>query len=228
MSLPAYDGSAWAALFLGLLFGLALEGAGFGSPRKLTAQFLLRDFAVLKVMFTAVVTAAAGLWLCERFGIIAANSYFVHTPYFWGMLLGGLLIGAGFAIGGYCPGTSAVGLAGGRLDALAFIAGMVAGVWVFAGGYAWLAPLYTAGQGPKGQTVPGLLGLPAWAILLAMVIAVAVVFRLAAWLEPRFGGALTAREVATVPAARPGARTPSGTDEGEARPHDARGTLHAR
>lgn len=206
MSLPAYESGAWAALFLGVLFGLALEGAGFGSPRKLTAQFIFRDFAVLKVMFTAVVTAAIGLWLCEALGIIAAGSYFVHTPYYWGMALGGALIGAGFAIGGYCPGTSVVGLASGRLDALAFGAGMVVGVWAFAGGYAWLAPIYTAAQGARGQTLDDLLGVPAWLVLLVLVAAVVAVFQVARRVEPRFGGALTAQDVA------------AGTDSAAARP----------
>lgn len=213
MSLPAYDSSAWAALFLGLLFGIALEGAGFASPRKLTAQFLLRDFAVLKVMFTAVVTAAVGLWLCKALGVIAPKSYFIHTPYYWAMLLGGVLIGAGFAIGGYCPGTSAVGLAAGRLDALAFIAGMVVGVWAFAGGYAWILPLYTAAQGPKAQTVYELLGIPAGAVVFAMLVLVVVVYRVAARVEPRFGGQLGAEMIAagTDEAAPPAPRGPGGT-----------------
>lgn len=196
MSLPAYESGAWAALFLGLLFGLALEGAGFASPRKLTAQFLFRDFAVLKVMFTAVVIAAVGLWLCEALGIVASGSYFVHTPYYWGMALGGALIGAGFAVGGYCPGTSAVGLAGGRLDALAFIAGMVVGVWAFAGGFAWLEPIYTGAQGDRGQTLDALIGIPAWIILLVLIGAVVGVFRIAAIVEPRRGGQITARDLA--------------------------------
>ncbi len=210
MSLPAYESGAWAALFLGVLFGLALEGAGFASPRKLTGQFLFRDFAVLKVMFTAVVTAAVGLWLCQALGVIAAGSYFVHTPYYWGMALGGALIGAGFAVGGYCPGTSVVGLAGGRLDALAFAAGMVVGVWVFAGGYAWFEPIYSGAQGARGQTLDALLGVPAWLVLLVLVAMLVAVFRVAARVEPRFGGPLSSADIAAGRAGEGGQEQPVG------------------
>lgn len=218
MSVPAYESGPWAAILLGLLFGLALEGAGFGSPRKLTAQFTLRDFAVLKVMFTAVVTAAAGLTVLELAGVLAPGSYFIHTPYYLPFALGGALIGAGFAIGGYCPGTSVVGLAGGRLDALAFVAGMVVGVWIFAGGFAWLAPLYEATPGPKAQRVSDLLGLPAWSIVLLLVLAAALLFRLAGPIERRFGGPLSASDVVAPGKPRPtaaarmggGAASPAG------------------
>ncbi len=197
MSLPAYDASAWAALFLGLLFGLALEGAGFSSPRKLTGQFTFRDFTVLKVMFTAVVVAAAGLWLCELLGVIAGpGAIFIHTPYYWAFALGGALIGAGFAVGGYCPGTSVTGLAGGRLDALAFMAGMVAGVALFAGGYRAIEPLYDAAQGPQAQRVDELLAVPTWVVILVLVAATAGLFRLGDVVERRLGGPFSAREIA--------------------------------
>lgn len=204
MSVPAYESGPWAAILLGLLFGLALEGAGFGSPRKLTAQFTLRDFAVLKVMFTAVVTAALGLTVLEMAGALAPGSYFIHTPYYLPFAIGGALIGAGFAIGGYCPGTSVVGLAGGRLDALAFVAGMVVGVWIFAGGFAWLAPLYEATQGPRAQRMSDLLGVPAWAIVAVLIVAAALLFRLAGPIERRFGGPLSAAEVVQPAKRRPG------------------------
>lgn len=204
MSLPAYDGSPWAALLLGLLFGLALEGAGFASPRKLTGQFTLRDFTVLKVMFTAVVVAAAGLWLAEMLGAIAGpRAIFIHTPYYWAFALGGALIGAGFAVGGYCPGTAAVGLAGGRLDALVFIAGMVVGIGLFAGGFQAIEPLYTAAEGQKAQRVDALVGVPAWLVILALAAAVAAVFRVGGVMERRRGGPYSAADIAAPDGSRP-------------------------
>jgi uncharacterized membrane protein YedE/YeeE len=107
MNWPLYDNGVLSGPFLGLLFGLALEGAGFGSARKLTAQVTLRDFSVFKVMFTAVVVATIGLWLSEIFGLIAPHSVYIPTLFLWSMALGGVLIGTGFALGGYCPGTPA-------------------------------------------------------------------------------------------------------------------------
>jgi len=192
---PLYDAGFWPALLLGLFFGLALEGAGFGSPRKLTAQFTLRDFAVFKVMFTAVLVAATGLWLAETAGLIAGNSVYVPTLYFWAIALGGALIGAGFALGGYCPGTSATGLASGRWDALVFIAGMVVGVWIFAGAFDAIEPLYLAAEGPKSQTLDQLIGLPTPVILAVFAVVAVAGFRLGSRLEARFGGPVGAAEI---------------------------------
>jgi hypothetical protein len=196
MSLPLYDNGILPALLLGLLFGLVLEGAGFGSARKLTAQFTLRDFTVFKVMFTAVIVAAVGLWLAEVAGLMAARSVYIPTLFWWSIALGGALIGAGFALGGYCPGTSAVAVASGRLDALVFVAGMVIGVAVFAILFEPLLPFYQAAQAPKGQTLDQLTGLPV-PLILAVLAAMAVAgFWLGGRLERRFGGPLSAMEVA--------------------------------
>ena len=62
--MPLNDAGIWSGLLCGVLFGWVLESAGFGSPCKLTGQFKLNDWSVLKVMFTAIVVAgAAGLVL---------------------------------------------------------------------------------------------------------------------------------------------------------------------
>ena len=195
MSWPLYDGGFWPALLLGLLFGLALEGGGMGSPRKLAAQFTLRDFTVFKVMFSALIVAGAGLWLVEVGGWVAPRSVYIPTLFFWSIAAGGALIGAGFAIGGYCPGTSAVGLASGRWDALTFIAGMVAGVALFAGVFDLIEPLYDAAQGLRGQTLNQLLGVPAPAILIVLAVLAVLGFWLGSRLEARFGGPLRAEEI---------------------------------
>lgn len=121
------------ALLVGAAFGFWLERAGFGSSRKLTAIFYLRDFAVLKVMFSAMATAALGLQLLSATGHIDLASLYVPPSILWPQAVGGLLFGAGFVAGGWCPGTAAVGLGSGRLDALVFLLGAMAGSLVFAG-----------------------------------------------------------------------------------------------
>ncbi len=190
MDQPLYDNGVAAGLLAGVLFGYILEAAGFGSPRKLTAQFRLQDWSVFKVMFTAVIVAAVGLWLLEVFGIFGLSAVYVPTTFFWAMALGGLLIGAGFAIGGYCPGTSVAGLASGRFDALVFMLGMVLGVAGFAWLYEPLRPLYTAAQGPQRQTLPDLFGVPVWAVLAVLIAIAAGGFVLGSWMERKLGGPL--------------------------------------
>jgi hypothetical protein len=172
-----------------------LENAGFASPRKLTAQFRLSDWSVFKVMFTAVIVAAIGLYAAAEFGWMQTNGIFIPTTFFWATLTGGALVGAGMAVGGYCPGTSTVGFATGRLDALVFMGGMVLGTGLFAGAFDSLKGFYFAAEGPQAQTLSALIGIPTWAVL-TFLIAIAVAgFALGARLERRYGGPLTAEEL---------------------------------
>ena len=65
------------ALVVGLTFGTALERAGLGSARKLAGQFYLTDFTVLKVMFSAIVTAMLGLFWLGRLGVLDLTRVYV-------------------------------------------------------------------------------------------------------------------------------------------------------
>ena len=104
------------ALVLGPGFGFALERAGFGSARKLTAVFYLYDMAVVKVMFTAIVTAMAGLVALSAMGVLDMAELYIEPTSLAAQALGGLVFGAGFIVGGYCPGTSIAAIATGRKD----------------------------------------------------------------------------------------------------------------
>jgi hypothetical protein len=120
------------ALALGIGFGFSLERAGFGSARKLTAVFYLHDMAVVKVMFTAIVTAMIGLAVLSAAGLLDLKELYVEPTNFLAQGLGGLVFGAGFIIGGYCPGTAVAAMATGRKDGVAFALGMLAGVLAYA------------------------------------------------------------------------------------------------
>lgn len=193
MSLPIFDEGVASGLLFGILFGYVLESAGFGSPRKLTAQFRFTDWSVFKVMFTAILVAAAGIAAAHAAGVLKLDDIFIPTTYFWATLLGGALVGAGMAVGGYCPGTSAAAFASGRLDAVVFMVGMVLGTGAFAGAFDVLKPLYLAAPGPEGQTLMDLFGVSVWIILAVLVVAAIGGFLLGARLEKAAGGALTAQ-----------------------------------
>jgi hypothetical protein len=146
------------ALLLGLGFGFCLERAGFGSARKLTAVFYLYDMAVVKVMFTAIVTTMAGLFLLSAGGWLDLSELYLEPTSYAAQILGGLLFGAGFIVGGYCPGTSLSAAATGRKDGMLFILGMLAGVMAYAeftpGLEAWVK------AGSRGElTLPTLTGI---------------------------------------------------------------------
>jgi uncharacterized protein len=120
-----------ASLALGFFFGFFLERAGFSSALKLTGQFYFRDFSVLKVMFSAIVVAMLGLAWLSLPGVVDMGQVYVPDAYLWPQIVGGLLLGAGFIVGGYCPGTSVVAAATGKLDGFFFLAGIFAGIFGF-------------------------------------------------------------------------------------------------
>lgn len=94
-------GAGLVALSFGFAFGFILEQAGFGNSRKLAGQFYLRDMTVLKVMFTAIVVAMVLVFLSSALQLLDFERVWVNPTHLWPQLLGGLLLGAGFLIGGY-------------------------------------------------------------------------------------------------------------------------------
>jgi uncharacterized membrane protein YedE/YeeE len=171
MDMTALGTSLWIALAIGVGFGFFLERAGLGNSVKLAAQFYLRDLTVFKVMFSAIVTAMLGLFLLSTVGLVDLARLEVPGTFLWSQLIGGLVFGVGFVIGGYCPGTGCVALSSGRLDGVAVLVGMGVGVFGFGELFPWLRGLYTASAiGPA--TLPGLLGWP-HAVVVGLVALVA-------------------------------------------------------
>jgi len=153
--------SLWLALLLGVGFGFFLERAGLGSSVKLAAQFYFTDLTVFKVMFTAIVTALVGLGAFSAVGLVDLARIELPRTFVLPQLVGGLVFGVGFVVGGYCPGTGCVGLSSGRLDAVAVVVGMLVGAFAFAEVYPLLAEFYVTT--PLGAiTLPELVGIPGW------------------------------------------------------------------
>ena len=120
------------AFVIGIGFGFILEAAGFSTSRKLVGLFYGYDFTVLKVFFTAAVTAAIGIFILNQFGVVDYGAIYVPTTFLWPTVVGGSIMGLGFIIGGFCPGTSVCAAAIGKLDALAFVGGIMLGVFIYA------------------------------------------------------------------------------------------------
>ena len=151
MNLPLYSyeiiSSSWnlvLALIIGIGFGFILERGGLGNARKLIGQFLLTDLTVYKVMFSAIVTAMSGLFFLSATGDL--NFQLIEFPdsFLMPQLLGGLILGAGFAIAGYCPGTTLVGMATGKIDAFYCFIGLFVGSWLFSLSYHLIESFYSS------------------------------------------------------------------------------------
>jgi len=171
------------AVVLGAAFGFVLERSGFGRAQRLVAQFYLTDMAVFRVMFTAVVTAAVGTSLLAAVGLLDLKAVTVNYPTFlWPMIVGGLLVGAGFVISGYCPGTSVVAAASGKLDGAVTVLGTILGGLA----YAELQPALGAfhDSGKLGSVfLYDLLGVPALALALVVAPVAVLTFKGAARIE---------------------------------------------
>lgn len=175
------------AFVIGIGFGFFLERAGFGSARKLAAQFYLRDLSVLKVMFTAIITAMTGLYLLSRFGFVDLSLVYLVPTFLVPQIVGGLLLGVGFTIGGYCPGTSCVSAATGRVDGMVYLLGMIAGLVGFAEFYPHVENF--AHTTPMGQiTLARLFDVPYGLLVFAVVLMALGAFMAAEWAEKKFGG----------------------------------------
>ena len=160
------------AFVLGIGFGFCLERAGFGSARKLAAQFYLYDMSVFKVMFTAIVTAMLGVTYLGWIGWLDLGQVYLVPTFLGPQILGGLVLGVGFVVGGYCPGTSAAAVATGRVDGMVYALGIFAGTFAYAELYPSIKAFVNSNA--MGQvTLPEVLGLP-WGVIVFVVVVIAV------------------------------------------------------
>jgi uncharacterized membrane protein YedE/YeeE len=172
------------AVTIGIAFGWALERAGLGDARKLAGQFYLTDLTVLKVMFSAIVTAMLGAYWLARLGVLDLSRVYVPETFLLPQLVGGVLFGVGFAIAGLCPGTSCVAAATGKGDGAMVMLGMFAGVLVTGLGFNTLWDFYDS-TSRGALTLPQLLHVP-YGVLVAGVVAMALLaFRFAEHVEQR-------------------------------------------
>jgi uncharacterized membrane protein YedE/YeeE len=176
------------AFAIGIGFGFFLERAGFGSARKLVAQFYLTDMAVFKVMFSAIVTALLGVTYLGWIGVLDLDLVYLVPTFIGPQLVGGLLLGVGFVVGGYCPGTAVAALSTGRVDGMAYALGLFAGTVVYAESYSAIRQLVNA-DARGALTLPQAFDLP-WGVVVFAVVLVAVGgFYGATLIERRFGEA---------------------------------------
>ena len=173
------------AFVIGIGFGFVLEASGFSSSRKLAGMFYGYDTVVLKVFFTAAVTASLGLLFFSLFGWIDLSLIYINPTYLWSAITGGVIMGAGFIMGGFCPGTSFCGAAIGKIDAMIFIAGLFIGVLIFTEGYPLFEKLYMA-EFLGAPKVSDSLGMKDGVFAFLLVLAALGMFWAGEWAEKKF------------------------------------------
>ena len=173
------------AFFIGIGFGFVLEQSGFSSSRKLAGVFYGYDMVVLKVFFTAAITAMLGMLYFSLFGWIDLSLVFVNPMYLWSAIIGGIIMGAGFITGGFCPGTSICGAAIGKIDAMIFIIGIFIGVFIFGEGYPIWNKLYN-GYFLGSPKLSDSLGLSDGIFAFLLIVIALGMFWGAEWVEKKF------------------------------------------
>lgn len=165
------------ALLVGVVMGVLIQRVGASSPKMILRALRLEDLTIIKFMATTIAVGMLGVYVLGAFIPMHLD---IKPTYLVGVIVGGLVFGVGFAVGGYCPGTCVVGIGERRIDALFALVGGIAGALLFTAAYRLIeAPLIKPLSYGK-LTIPGLLHLPAAGV----AIAVAAIFLTAVTLLP--------------------------------------------
>jgi uncharacterized membrane protein YedE/YeeE len=166
-------------LVTGAIFGFLLQKGRVIRYDKQLAALRLKDMTIVKFMFTTVLVSMVGVYLLKDLGMVKLS---VKQTVLGGNVVGGLIFGAGWALIGYCPGTSLGALGEGRWDAVWGILGMIFGAGLFAEAYPFLKESVLK-WGVYGKiTIPGALGINHWVVIVFFVVMGVLMFR---WFEKK-------------------------------------------
>ena len=180
-------GSYLIYLAIGFAFGFILESSGFGDSRRLAGQFYFSELAVVKVMFTAIVVAMILIFWATALGLLDYNEIWVAPTYLWPGIAGGVIMGIGFILGGYCPGTSVVSVATLKIDGIFFFLGHVAGVVFFGETVSFITTFWNSGY--LGRfTLPELLHVETGVTVVLVVCLALAMFLGFGWLRSAIYG----------------------------------------
>jgi uncharacterized membrane protein YedE/YeeE len=152
----------WLGLVTGVLFGFLLQKGRVLRFEKQVGAMLLKDMTIFKFMLSAILVGMVGIVLLTDAGIVALGHKSMNLG---AVLLGGALFGAGWAVMGFCPGTSVGALGEGRWHAVFAIAGMVAGAALYAELYPFFKSTVIAWKDFGKIGLPETLGVSPWVII---------------------------------------------------------------
>lgn len=166
-------------LFTGIVFGFLLQKGEVLRFEKQVGFMLLKDMTIIKFMFSAVLVGMVGIYGCHSLGLISLS---IKSTNIGAIAVGGTLFGIGWAIAGFCPGTSVGALAEGRIHAIWAIFGMIFGAAAYAEAYPFLSNTVLK-FGDYGKiTLPQVLDINKWLIIAVFI---AVGLAMFTWFEKR-------------------------------------------
>lgn len=150
-------------LLMGAVFGFALEKSRVFEPGIILGQMQLRNFQMLKIFLTAVTTGLVLLAVLHGLGITKLHP---KATIYSADIVGGLLLGAGIALAGACPGTVMAQIGVGYRDAWFTLLGGIAGAVTFTYAEPVLKPVLLTSTTGK-LTLDSVTGAPFWILALA-------------------------------------------------------------
>lgn len=149
-------------LVTGVVFGFLMQKGRVIRFEKQVGALLIKDMTIFKFMLSSILVGMVGIFILSDMGIIT----FSHKPMNVGaVVIGAILFGIGWAVMGFCPGTSVAAVGEGRVHALFAIAGMLVGAAVFAELYPFLQATVMAWQDFGKISLPGTLGISHWVLV---------------------------------------------------------------
>lgn len=163
------------ALILGFLFGYLVESSGFANAKNLTAAFYTTDWRVHEIIFSAILTAMILTFLAFYLGFLDISLVQLSVVHLGAQVVGGLILGAGIVIGGYCPGTDIAAAMTRKYDAWVYFFGAMAGIWLYAEVYPNISKFVLSWNLGK-MTLSDVFGVPYGVAVQIVVIATVVSF----------------------------------------------------
>jgi hypothetical protein len=156
-----------SAIISGFIFGFLLRKALVSRFNTIVSQLLLKDFTVIKVIFSAIVVGSIGIYFLNSFNLVKID---VSSTNFIPVIIGGAIFGIGMAVMGYCPGTAIAALADGARDMRFGVLGMIFGAMIYAGIYPSLSKIIKLTSETQHPTFAKLLNISPWFIIGFLII----------------------------------------------------------